>query len=384
MPNKGDELRFGKLKAALPFAVSIGIVPLLWLGAVFGGLFSILPPLYAWYVFAALDAALGLNQNNADLRTSEKDLIWHRLIVMMWFPLQALNIFGLIYFVTHTNHLSGSEILALFFSLGIATGTVGITYAHELMHQRNQTERWLGDLLLASVLYSHFRSEHLLVHHKHVATPRDSVTALYNEGFYRYFIRVLCECPHSSWQAEAKLLARKSRSAWHPSNPFFLYWILQLCMLILACLLGGALGFFLFIFQSFVAIWQLEVTNYIEHYGLTRRHMGNGKYEHVKPHHSWNAAHKATNWLLINLQRHSDHHYKPSRRFPLLQNYDENEAPQLPYGYTLMAMAAMVPPIWRRMMNKRVKAWRKNFYPDIKTFEEWEPYKKGTNPLPPL
>ena len=109
--------------------------------------------------------------------------------------------------------------------------------------------------------------------------------------------------------------------------------------------LVGLLGTIIGLIQAFTAIWQLELVNYIEHYGLTRRHLGNGRYEHVLPRHSWNAEHRASNWLLINLQRHSDHHYKPDRRFPVLQTYPKGEAPQLPYGYPLMTMAAMVPPL---------------------------------------
>jgi len=146
-----------------------------------------------------------------------------------------------------------------------------------------------------------------------------------------------------------------------------------------ALILGGVLGLVLFVFQAFVAVLQLELVNYVEHYGLTRKHLGEGKYEHVKPHHSWNAAHMASNWLLINLQRHSDHHYKPERRFPLLQNYTEAEAPQLPYGYPIMTLAALVPPLWRRMMNPRVRRWREMYYPEI---TEWKAYNKHSTPLP--
>jgi alkane 1-monooxygenase len=119
--------------------------------------------------------------------------------------------------------------------------------------------------------------------------------------------------------------------------------------------------------------------NYVEHYGLTRRYLGDGRYEPVRPHHSWNADHKVTNWLLINLQRHSDHHYKPDRRFPLLQTYAADEAPQLPLGYPAMTALAMIPPLWRRRMNPRVRAWRRQFYPDV---TEWGAYNKATNPLP--
>ncbi len=115
--------------------------------------------------------------------------------------------------------------------------------------------------------------------------------------------------------------------------------------------MGGWTGLGLFLFQALIAVWQLELTNYVEHYGLSRKHLGDGRYEPVRPRHSWNASHTATNWLLINLQRHSDHHTKPDRRFPLLQTYGADEAPQLPMGYPAMTLLAMVPPLWRRRMN---------------------------------
>ncbi|MEO0963323.1 MAG: fatty acid desaturase, partial [Pseudomonadota bacterium] len=149
--------------------------------------------------------------------------------------------------------------------------------------------------------------------------------------------------------------------------------------LLLAFVLGGWVGVVLFAVQAGVAIWQLELVNYIEHYGLTRKHLGDGKYEHTQPRHSWNAAHKASNWLLINLQRHSDHHFKPDRRFPVLQNYTEADAPQLPYGYPVMTIAAMMPHIWRRVMNPRVRKWRGMYYPEI---TDWKAYNKAANPLP--
>ncbi|HHB81617.1 MAG TPA: alkane 1-monooxygenase, partial [Aliiroseovarius sp.] len=212
-----------------------------------------------------------------------------------------------------------------------------------------------------------------------VGTPRDPVTARYNEGFHRFFPRVLRECAISAFEAERAMLERRDLPWTHFSNQFWRYWALQGSFVILAFLLGGFTGVGLFLLQAFVAVWQLELVNYIEHYGLTRRHLGEGKYEHVKPHHSWNTDYKASNWLLINLQRHSDHHYKPDRRFPLLQTYSSDEAPQLPFGYPLMTMAAMTPPLWRRIMNPKVRAWRARYYPDI---SDWAAYKNATNPLP--
>ncbi|WP_375259956.1 alkane 1-monooxygenase [Citreimonas sp.] len=368
-----------RLTAVAPFALSLMLIPMVWVAAFWGGWWIALPIVSTWYLFSILDAALGLNQDNADPQTPDDQLRLYKAITAGWVPLQVLSLFGLVWYVSGAAHLSGWEKAGVFFGVGVMTGTVGITYAHELMHQRNRLERRLGDLLMAMVLYSHFRSEHLLVHHRYVGTPRDPVSARYNEGFHRYYPRVLRQCLVSAFRAEAAMLARKGLPWWHRSNPFWTYWALQAAALALAAILGGWTGLGLFALQAGVAVWQLELVNYVEHYGLTRKHLGEGKYEHVQPRHSWNASHRASNWLLINLQRHSDHHYKPDRRFPLLQTYPEDEAPQLPYGYPVMTMAAMVPPIWRRVMNPRVRAWRRRFYPEI---SDWTPYNKAATPLP--
>lgn len=367
------------LRNALPFWLSLGMIPLAVLGATVGGWTTALLPVYGWMLVTLLDALLGLNEENPDPATPEADLLWYRVITMIWFPIQFVTVFGLIWWVTHTDHLGTLETLVLFFGIGVISGTVGIVYSHELLHQKNRVERWLGDLLLASVLYSHFRTEHLLVHHRHVGTPRDAVTARYNEGFHRFFFRVLRECPASAWRAEVQMLARAGKGPLSLRNPFWRYAALQLGMLALAAILGGWVGLGLFLFQAFIAVWQLELTNYVEHYGLTRKHLGDGKYEHVLPRHSWNAAQTASNWLLINLQRHSDHHYKPDRRFPLLQTYSEEEAPQLPFGYPAMTTMALIPPLWRRRMNPRVRAWRRKYYPEI---QDWKPYNRGETPMP--
>ena len=368
-----------RLSSALPFWLSLAFLPLIAIGATMGGWTVFLLPIYGWVITSLLDALLGLNHENADTDTPDPDLFWYRFITLIWFPIQAITLFTLIWYVTHSDHLAVWEKVVLFFGMGVITGSVGITYSHELMHQKNRLERWLGDLLLATVLYSHFRTEHLLVHHRYVATPRDGVTARYNEGFHRMFYRVLRDGPRSAWRAERQMLARAGRGPIHPTNPFWRYAALQLVALGLAFLVGGWTGLALFLWQAFVAVWQLELVNYVEHYGLTRRHLGDGKYEHVLPRHSWNADHKVTNWLLINLQRHSDHHYKPDRRFPLLQTYAEEEAPQLPMGYPAMTALAMVPPLWRRRMNPRVREWRRRYYPDI---TEWGDYNRGSLPLP--
>ncbi len=354
-----------RLPAALPFWLSLGLVPLAAFVATHGGWTLILLPAASWGLFSLLDLATGADTASADPATPDSALRWHRAITLIWFPIEAAVIYGAIWHTTHGSGLSSGEALGLFFGVGILSGTIGITYAHELMHQRLRSERWLGDLLMTITLYGHFRSEHLRVHHIHVGTPRDTVSARYNEGFHRFFLRVLPGGLVSAFAAERAMLARRDLPVWHSSNPFWRYGALQAGFLALAWLAGGSTGVALFAFQALVAVWQLELVNYIEHYGLARRRLPNGRFEPVAPRHSWNASHRASNWLLINLQRHSDHHFKPDRRFPLLQSWGPDEAPQLPWGYPVMTIAALIPPLWRRMMNPRVRAWRRQHYPGV-------------------
>lgn len=371
--------KIARLTTALPFWLSLALVPLAVFAAIYGGWAIALLPISTWYLFTGLDYVVGKNNENPDLDTPEDQLAWYRLITLLWTPVQLITIFGIMAYVVQSGHLHWVEEWALFATLGVLSGTIGITYAHELMHQKPKLERWMADILLASVLYSHFRSEHLLVHHRYIGTPRDPVTARYGESFYRFFPRVLYQSLISSFKAEKGMLARKSLPWFHQSNPFWLYLGLQAGFVALSYLIGGWWGVFLFSVQAFWAVFQLELVDYVEHYGLTRKHLGNGKYEHVLPRHSWNASQQASNWLLINLQRHSDHHYKPNRRFPLLQTYDDDEAPQLPHGYPLMTMMALFPTVWRKMMNPRVKDWRQQYYPEI---TDWKPYKTASNPMP--
>jgi alkane 1-monooxygenase len=244
-----------RFRDALPFWLSLGTVPLAVLGAVAGGWTVALLPVYSWIMFGLLDAALGVNRENADPETPEENLFWYRLITLIWCPIQAGLLFWLIWYVPQAGHLGLAERLMLFFGMGVISGTIGINYSHELMHQKSGAERWLGDLLLAMVLYSHFRTEHLRVHHLYVATPRDAVTARFNEGFHRFLPRVLWQCPQSAFRAEAAMLARLGLPRWHRRNPFWRYGVLQAGALGLACALAGWQGLGLFLWQAGVAIW---------------------------------------------------------------------------------------------------------------------------------
>lgn len=365
--------------SAAPFWVSLVLVVLAFISAIYGGWTIILVPLYALVISSFIDRILGDNEDNVDPNTENKLLFWHQLVTLIWAPLQFAFVFFALIAATRFDHLSTQEGIWLFIALGVATGGVGIVYAHELVHQKNKLERGLGDFLLAMTMYGHFRTKHILIHHRYVGTPADPVTARYNEGFHRFFFRLVPTGIKAAWAMEAGRLEKRGLSKWHRSNPFWRYIGWSSGFLLLAALIGGPYGVLLFFLQSFIAVLFLELANYVEHYGLVRIHLGDGKYENVKPHHSWNSSREFTNYLLINLQRHSDHHFKPDRRFPLLQTYNASEAPELPFGYPLMAAIALVPPVWRRLMNPKVRKWRAMYYPEIK---DWTPYRYMTNPMP--
>ena len=154
------------------------------------------------------------------------------------------------------------------------------------------------------------------------------------------------------------------------SNPFYVYLTLALFFFLLSFFIGGFWGICLFLIQALVAVLHLEVVNYIEHYGLSRQKIDDEKYEPTKPFHSWNANHAASNLLLINLQKHSDHHARPNKTYPLLSAYDQNSAPQLPFGYPIMVVLSLIPALWRKVMNPKVLEWREQFYPQIKVWDE--------------
>ena len=368
-----SNVRLSFLKA-LPFYLVFLNIPIL-IGVIWlGGAWIACAYVYFLVLLNIMDKVVGVGEENLDPLLGDGQLFWYTLVTKLWPLAQLFLIFFTIITLSHGDY-SLIERTFIMIAVGSSSGVAGIVIAHELIHQSNRFERFLGDALLGMVLYGHFRTEHLLVHHRHVATPHDAVTARYNEGLYAFLLRVIPQSFRSAFRAEKALLAKKGLPVWSKKNPFYRYAAFSASFLILAYALGGGHGVAQFFAQAVTAILLLETTNYIEHYGLCRRYLGNGKFENIAPRHSWNANHRVTNWLMINLQRHSDHHYKPARRFPLLQALDETEAPQLPYGYLLMAAFAASPFHWRKLMNPRVRRWRSMYYPDI---VDWKAYNNGT------
>lgn len=247
--------------------------------------------------------------------------------------------------------LSWGELLLFAATVGVATGGIGITVAHELGHRGSRLDRALAKAQLTTVLYGHFFVEHTRGHHVRVATPDDPATAPRGMGVYRFIVRSVLGGFRHAWRLEALRMERLGRSAWHPGNWVLAGSALSLALIALAFVAAGSKGGALFVVQAVAAFALLEVVNYIEHYGLRRRRDGE-RYERVAPHHSWNANYTVSNLLLLNLQLHSDHHAHMERAYEALRSMPA--APQLPAGYPTMVLLALVPPLWFRWMDPRL------------------------------
>ena len=206
--------------AAYAFLISFALPGLIALAAIHGGPFLAGVPIYAWGVTSILDRVLGRNEDNPDTQIPDRDLFWHRLITIAWAPIQTLTILGCLY-AASLGHLPTNQQIWLFAGLGVATGSIGINYAHELIHQRPWIERMAGEWLLSSVFYGHFTTEHLYNHHLYVATPKDPVTARYNEGFWRFLPRAVIGTATSAWAIDAERQRRRGRAVSAFSNPWW-------------------------------------------------------------------------------------------------------------------------------------------------------------------
>ncbi|HSG01936.1 MAG TPA: alkane 1-monooxygenase [Vicinamibacterales bacterium] len=341
---------------ALPHLIGFLLPPVIILGATLGGGWTFLPVfvLYAGLPIADTLAGRTAHHPDADAVRALEDEPAFRLVTWAWVPVQVALLVWTLDWVTDPAR-TGLERAGIVFSMGSVAGAVGITFAHELLHRPGRFERALGDVLLAAVSYPHFAIEHVHGHHRHVGTPDDPATARLGEGYWSFLLRTLTGGLRHAWRVETSRLRRSGRTAWAPANTMLRYAVTMAVVCAIAWTAWGLTGVAVFFAQGLVAVMLLEGINYVEHYGLVR-HVADGRYERVSAFHSWDSRHRASNWLLINLARHADHHCVASRRYPALATLDP--APQLPAGYGSMLLLALVPPLWRRVMDPRVAAAR--------------------------
>ncbi|MDQ6933795.1 MAG: alkane 1-monooxygenase [Actinomycetota bacterium] len=314
-------------------------------------------PIVILVIVPAIDLVAGLDRSNPpddDIESLEKDK-YYRWITYVFLPIQYAGFVGALWLIAHGG-LSLVDKVGLAVSIG-CIGGIGINTAHELGHKRESHERWLSKIALAQSFYGHFYIEHNRGHHVRVATPEDPASSRVGENFYQFWPRTVLGSLRSAWNLEKKRIARRNQHPFRLGNDVLNAWLMSAVLWGAAVVVFGVEVLPYLIIQAVVGFSLLEVVNYMEHYGMLRQRTGadrTGRYERVDPSHSWNSNNIATNVLLYHLQRHSDHHANPTRRYQTLRDYQES--PVLPTGYAGMIVLAIVPAVWRRVMDPRVLA----------------------------
>lgn len=316
------------------------------------GVWSWFPIVYAFVVIPVLELLFPANTTN--LTTVEEDLIKDDPVYDWLIYITVPVLYGCLgwFLWLMQEEMVLWERIGMVFSMGLLCGTFGINVGHELGHRRKKYERILAQVSLLSSQYMHFFIEHNRGHHHKVSTAEDPASARYGEGIYRFWFRSVKDSYLDAWKLERERLQRRKQQCWSWHNEMIRITAVQLGFLlviggvfgpaVLSCYLGAAVVGFLL----------LETVNYIEHYGLSRQQHKDGRYEKVRPQHSWNSNHVIGRLLLFELSRHSDHHFIAARKYQILRHHDHS--PQMPTGYPGMMVMALLPPVWFSLMHPRI------------------------------
>jgi alkane 1-monooxygenase len=315
-----------------------------------GGWALLLPLLIAFIIVPSLELILPADNSNMDevqLELEGKNVMYDGLLYLM-VPLQYFTVY---LFLTKIGepHYSSLEKVMMISAMGLNCGIIGINVGHELGHRTKKVEIILAKLLLLSSLYLHFYIEHNRGHHKRVGTHHDPASARYGENLYVFLVRSIIQSYFSAWKIEINRLQKQNQPPFSLNNQMIHFGIIQLLLLISIYYFFGWMVVGAFIMAAFLGISLLESVNYIEHYGIGRKQKADGSFEKVMHCHSWNSNHILGRLALFELSRHSDHHYKASKRYQLLNHHVDS--PQMPTGYPGMIMLALVPPLWFKVMH---------------------------------
>ncbi|TCP23660.1 alkane 1-monooxygenase [Tenacibaculum skagerrakense] len=317
------------------------------------GWITFLPLIYVFGIVPLSDMFLKVNAENFDKEQEEieKNNKLYSYILYLTLPVQVGFLIWFLFVINET--ASTIDLIGRISAMGIMCGVIGINVGHELGHRNNRFEELLGEILLMTSLETHFLPYHNAGHHFNVATLEDAATARKNEPLYIFWIRSQFMSYIQAWKLENKRMTTSERSWFHHQNRMLIYTICH-------ALLVGAIFFFFgvittlyFLAAAIFGILLLETVNYIEHYGLLRDKNKFGRYERVKHTHSWNSNHVIGKLVLFNLSRHSDHHYNGSKHYQILKSLPES--PQMPTGYPGMMLLSLIPPIWFKVMNKKLQ-----------------------------
>ena len=312
----------------------------------------LLPLIVTYFVIPIIDWLFGSDENNPpeEIVPQLEEDKYYRLLTYFTVPMHFIVLIAMAWFVG-THSLSVWAVVGLALIAGSYSG-LGINTAHEMGHKKPKSEKLLAKIVLAVPAYGHFCIEHNRGHHTYVATTEDPASSRMGESIYHFVLREIPGSFKRGWQQEAERLNKLGKSSWSIDNDILQSFAISLVLQgTLIALFGWVMIPFLLIHNVW-ARFQLTSANYIEHYGLLREKLPNGRYERCQPHHSWNANYIFSNIALFHLERHSDHHANPTRRYQSLRNFDD--IPQLPNGYYGMYLVAYIPWLWYKIMDKRV------------------------------
>ena len=322
-------------------------------GLQLGGSWSFLTPFYAFFLIPVLEILLPQRTGNLEGKSRESARISK---IYDWMLYINIPIVYSMVWLLGTKASDGGyqtwEYVGFVFTLGIVLGTNGINVGHELGHRQSSPERHLGKLLLLPSLYMHFYVEHNFGHHKNAATTEDPATARFNQPVYHFWFTSIFGQYLNAWRIQMRLLKKAERPFLSLYNDMFWYLVIEAGYLLLVYALFGGFALLLLILSGVIGFLMLETVNYIEHYGLLRQKLPSGRYERVRQVHSWNSNHVVGRLVLYELTRHSDHHYKASKKYQILDYHDSS--PDMPFGYPTSMVLSLVPPLWFTIMNPRI------------------------------
>ncbi|MFC4722845.1 alkane 1-monooxygenase [Geojedonia litorea] len=337
------------LKYLAAFSIPMSAILGLWMK----DLWLFATPIFAFAVIPFLEMMLPIDNKNLKPGVVESKLKNKLFDWLLYLNLPL--VYGILYYgltLSISENFTTVEFLGLIFSVGIVIGVNGINVAHELGHRQGTKERFCGKALLLPALYMHFYIEHNFGHHLHAATKEDPATARYNQTVYSFWITSVFRQYVNAWRIQNKLLRIKQNSFFSVKNDMFWYLVIQTLFLLSVLNVFGMMGLLFTIASAVIGFLLLETVNYIEHYGLLRLKTSSGRYERVGEKHSWNSNHIIGRIVLYELTRHSDHHYKSSKKYQVLNCHEES--PQMPFGYPTSMVLAFIPPLWFAIMNKRI------------------------------
>jgi alkane 1-monooxygenase len=314
---------------------------------------SLLAPIFVWVVVPLLDTVVWYSKEPVQRLSAEQrrelEAQWSfKAAVLLWCPVQLLMLCWSVGCAADET-IDWVRLIGLLSSMSLVSAE-GINCSHELLHRNSYRDRLTAQLLLVSSCYGHFFIEHARGHHKFVATPQDAATMALGENFYQFLPKTVLGGFRSAWRLERKRLAEDGCSVLSVRNAMLWYMVSPIMFFVVPFwAIFGVRGVCFFLAQSVIAVSLLEQVNAMEHYGLQRRQLSDGTYETIGPQHSWDAPYTVSNRLMFMLQRHSDHHLHPGKRYQCLDITPES--PQLPAGYLALAPCLLIPPLWRAVIH---------------------------------